>query len=239
MDRRVIWIGAAAACAAVALAGCKKAADQGASGPASSSEAASAAPASGQVQPALTPGVVQDASATSLTVMVQGAPATFKLTPATTIMITHKGSLADIKTGAFLGTTNVPDASGTGSSTEVHIFPPGVKMGEGDRPMPAAPGAAASRMTNGTVTSAGAGGGSRMTNGAAGNVSGGAQGVQMDVAYQGGTRHIVVTPATPISVMSSGTPDMLKAGTNVLVGHVPAAGGPDEATFINITPKAG
>jgi hypothetical protein len=231
----MIWVGSAALCAAAALAGCNKTGAES-SAPASSEAPASAAPAA-QVQPTLTPGVVSQASATSLTVTAQGAPATFKLTPATNIMVTHKGSLADIKAGVFLGTTNVPDASGTGSSTEVHIFPPGVKMGEGDRPMPSAPGAAASRMTNGTVTSAGAGGGSRMTNGAAGNVSGGAQGVQMDVAYQGGTRHVVVTPSTPISVMSSGAPDMLKPGTKVLVGHAPAAGGgPDEASFINITP---
>jgi hypothetical protein len=238
MAKRVIWTAAAVVCTAAALAACQKnGGGQQSSMPASSEAPASAAPASAQVQPTLTPGVVSEASATSLTVTVQGAPSTFKLTPATTIMVTHKGSLSDIKAGVFLGTTNVPDASGTGSSTEVHIFPPGVKMGEGDRPMPSAPGAAASRMTNGTVTAAGSGGGSRMTNGAAGNVSGGGQGVQMDVAYQGGTRHVVVTPSTPISVMSSGTPDMLKAGTKVLVGHTPAAGGgPDEASFINITP---
>jgi hypothetical protein len=236
MGGKVIWMGALALSAAAALAGCQKHAGDQASAPASSEAPASAAPALAEVQPALTPGVVSQASATSLTVMVQGAPSTFELTPATNIMVTHKGSLADIKTGSFLGTTNVPDPSGTGSSTEVHIFPPGVKMGEGDRPMPAAPGAAPSRMTNGTVTAAGAGGGSRMTNGSAGNVSAGDKGVQMDVAYQGGTRHIVVGPSTPISVMSSGTPDMLKAGTKVLVGHVPKAGGPDMATFINVTP---
>ncbi len=236
MPRGMIWAGAAM-CAAAALAGCQKNSGQEASAPVSAAEpAASAAPASAEVQPKLTPGVVSAASATSLTITVQGAPTTFEMTPATNIMVTHKGSLADIKAGTFLGTTNVPDASGTGSSTEVHIFPPGVKMGEGDRPMPAAPGAGATRMTNGTVSAASPSGGSRMTNGAAGNVSSGAQGVQMDVAYQGGTRRIVVTPTTPISVMSSGTPEMLKPGTKVLVGHVPGAGGAEAATFINVTP---
>ena len=234
MPKGMIWVGAAM-CAAATLAGCQKNSGQDASAPASSAEpAASAAPAAA-AQPKLTPGVVSQASATSLTIAVQGAPTTYLLTPATTIMVTHKGSLADIKAGTFLGTTNVPDASGTGSSTEVHIFPPGVKMGEGDRPMAAAPGAGATRMTNGTVSAASPAT-SRMTNGSAGNVSTGAQGVQMDVAYEGGTRHIVVTPATPISVMSSGTPEMLKAGTKVLVGHVPGAGGAETATFINVTP---
>ncbi len=234
MSRAMMLAGAAAMCAA-ALAGCQKNATQEAA-PASSEAPASAAPASAPVQPTLTPGVVSAASATSLTITSQGAPATYALTPATNIMVTHKGSLADIKAGTFLGTTNTPAADGTGSSTEVHIFPPGVKMGEGDRPMPAQPGAAAARMTNGTVSAASAAGGARMTNGSAGKVSTSGQGVQMDVAYEGGTRRIVVTPATPISVMSAGTPAMLKPGTKVLVGHAPAAGGPDTASFINVQP---
>ena len=72
-----------------------------------------------------------------------------------------------------------------------------------------------------------------MTNGAAGNVSSGTQGVQMDVAYQGGTRHIVVPPSTPVMVMSNGTTDMLKPGTKVLVGHVKGASG-EEAQFVNV-----
>jgi len=230
MARELIFAGAAVLCAA-ALAGCQKNATQEAAAPASS-----AAPAADQVQPKLTPGVVSAASATSLTITSQGAPATYTLTPGTTIMVTHKGSLADIKAGSFLGTTNVPSADGGGQSTEVHIFPPGVKMGEGDRPMgpPPAGGGGATRMTNGTVSAASPAGGTRMTNGAAGNVSSGTQGVQMNVAYQGGTRHIVVSPTTPISVMSSGTPDMLKPGTKVLVGHVAGAGGAETATFINV-----
>ncbi len=232
---KAAMLAGAAICAAI-MAGCQKNAGQDAATPASSEAPASAAPASAQAQPALTPGVVSAASPTSLTVTVQGAPQTFALSPTTNIMVTHKGSLADIKAGTFLGTTNVPAADGTGSSTEVHIFPPGVKMGEGDRPMPAAPGAAASRMTNGTVSAASAAGGTRMTNGAAGNVSGGSGGVQMDVAYQGGTRHIVVTPSTPISVMSAGTAEMLKPGTKVLVGHAPGPDGKDAASFVNVQP---
>ena len=235
MSKAVMLAGAAAICAA-ALAGCQKNAAQDASTPASSEAPASAVPASAPVQPVLTPGVVSAASATSVTITSQGAPATYALMPATNIMVTHKGTLADIKAGAFLGTTNVPSADGTGASTEVHIFPPGVKMGEGDRPMPAAAGPGATRMTNGTVSAASSAGATRMTNGAAGKVSTGPEGVQMDVAYQGGTRHIVVTASTPISVMSAGTPEMLKPGTKVLVGHAPVAGGGDTASFINVQP---
>ena len=234
MSRGMIWTGAAALFAAGTLAACQKNASQEA--PASS--AAPASEAAAEVQPQFAGGVVNSLEGQTLTVMAQGAPTTYQLTPATTVMVTHKGSLADIKAGSFLGTTNVPSADGSGSSTEVHIFPPGVKMGEGDRPMgPAPAGGQATRMTNGTVSAASpAAGAQRMTNGAAGNVSSTAQGVQMDVAYQGGTRHIVVTPATPINVLAAGKPADLKPGTNVTVGYVPGPGGTKTASFVNIQP---
>ena len=235
MARGMIWAGAALLCAA-ALAGCHKNAAQEAS--ASAASAAPGSDAAANVQPVFSSGVVNTLTSNNLTIMANGAPVTFQLTPATTIMVTRKGSLADIKAGSFLGATNTPSADGSGQSTEVHIFPPGVKMGEGDRPMgpPPAGGGAATRMTNGTVSTASPAGGQRMTNGSAGNVAGGAQGVQMDVAYQGGTRHIVVSPTTPITVLGSAKPADLKPGTNVLVGYVPAADGSKSASFINIQP---
>ena len=202
---------------------------------ASSAAPASAAPA--EVQPKLTPGTVSAVAGTTLTILNQGAPASFQLTPDTVIMIAHKGSVADIKAGDFLGTTNVPTADGTGQSTEVHIFPPGVKMGEGDRPMGPAPSGDTQRMTNGTVsTAAPADGGSRMTNGSVGAVASGAKGVQMDVAYAGGHRVIVVPPTTSVMVMNSGTPALLKPGSSVLVGAVPGPNGTQTATFINLQP---
>jgi hypothetical protein len=226
-------------CVLAALAGCnRKPQEQALASSAAPASAAPAAPAA-NVQPQLTGGKVQSASATELTISANDAPATFELSPQTTIMVAHKGTTADIKAGDFIGTTNVPSADGTGQSTEVHIFPPGVKMGEGDRPMPAAPSAPASRMTNGTVSASQPASGaatSRMTNGSVGGVSKAPAGIEMDVAYQGGQRHIVVPPNTPVMVMSAGTPALLKPGTQVLVGHVPGANGAKDATFINVQP---
>jgi len=200
--------------------------------------ASSATPSPASVQPQLTPGVVVTASSTELTINSSDTPATFQLSPATTIMVAHTGTVADIKPGGFIGTTNVPAADGTGQSTEVHIFPQGVKMGEGDRPMGATPAAPASRMTNGTVSAAAPATASatRMTNGSVGAVANAPAGLAMDVAYAGGKRHIVVPADTPVMVMSSGTTELLKPGTKVLVGHVPGANGDRDATFINITP---
>jgi hypothetical protein len=151
-------------------------------------------------------------------------------------MIARKGTVADIKPGSFIGTTNIPSGDGEGRSTEVHIFPPGVKMGEGDRPMgPARGSSAASRMTNGMVSSAApATGGSRMTNGAVGAVSGGAGGLAMDVTYEGGERHIIVSLKTPVQIMSRGTPKLLKEGVPVVVGVVPGSKDSKTATFVNV-----
>ena len=203
--------------------------------------ASSAAPASAAaaVQPQLTSGVIVSASASDLTVNSQDTPAAFKLSPATVIMTAHKGTVADIKPGSFIGTTNVPAADRTGQSTEVHIFPPGVKMGEGDRPMGATPAAAASRMTNGTVSAAAPASeasATRMTNGSVGAVANAPAGLQMDVAYAGGVRHIVVAADTPVMVMSSGGADLLKPGAKVVVGAIPGADGSRTATFVNVQP---
>lgn len=231
--RRPAYGLAASLCAlAAVLAACQKSQPATADSGAPSSGASAA-----NVQPTLTPGSVQTASATSLTIATpNGGTATFNLSPGTVIMVAHKGSVADIKAGSFLGTTNVPSPDGTGQSTEVHIFPPGVKMGEGDRPMgpPPASGAAASRMTNGTVsTAAPAASSQRMTNGSVSTAANTSAGVQMDVAYAGGHRQITVPANTPVMVMATGTTDMLKPGVNVLVGATP---GTKDATFINVQP---
>ncbi len=217
-----------------ALAACSQSKSESATAPTNSPSPSTQATAG--VQPQIVAGQIKSATTTQLTITSQGKTETVDLTPQTVIMAAHKGTVADIKPGSFIGTTNVPSGDGTGSSTEVHIFPPGVKMGEGDRPMPAAAGSGtASRMTNGTVSSASpATGGSRMTNGAVGSVSGGAGGVEMDVTYQGGNRHIVVSPKTPVQVMTLASPRQLTKGTAVVLGVVPGAGESKTATFVNI-----
>ena len=61
-----------------------------------------------------------------------------------------------------------------------------------------------------------------MTNGSVGQGSSDAsKGVQMVVAYQGGQRQITVSSKTPVTVLSNGTMDQVKAGAKVVVGYVP------------------
>jgi hypothetical protein len=190
-----------------------------------------------QVQPQLINGKVQSVSDSELSISSQGLTMAFTLTPKTQIMTSRPGTLADIKPGSFLGTTNTPTGAASGESTEVHIFPPGVKMGEGDRPMGAQ--AAGARMTNGTVSSTAAGGpagGSRMTNGAVGTVAKAGTSITMRVDYAGGQRTVVVTDKTPIVVLTSLKPSAIKPGANVLVGAVPGPNGTKEAQFVNVQP---
>jgi len=96
-----------------------------------------------------------------------------------TVSRTRAVTAAEILPGSFIGTTNMPESAGVGRSLEVHVFPPGVKMGEGHYGWDLKPG---SMMTNGTV----------------GKVVAGAKGRELDVAYSTGTRHIIVPPGTPI-----------------------------------------
>ena len=60
-------------------------------------------------------------------------------------------ALDAIAPGSFIGTTEVEKADGTGTSLEVHVFPAGVKQGEGHYAWDLRPG---SMMTNGTVDTA-------------------------------------------------------------------------------------
>ena len=202
---------------------------------------AGAAAAQDNVQPELVPGKVKTVSASEITISSQGLARTFGVDAKTVVMTSHPGTLKDLKPGVFLGTTNNATGAVSGDSTEVHIFPPGVKMGEGDRPMGPANGGS-TRMTNGTVSSArtasapASSGGQRMTNGSVGQVADSGKGVAIDVAYQGGHRRVIVTDKTPIIVLTKIRPTALTPGQNVLVGAVPGPGGQKTASFINVQP---
>jgi hypothetical protein len=105
-----------------------------------------------------------------------------------------------IQAGSFIGTAEMPQKDGTGKSLEVHVFPPGVKMGEGHYGWDLKPG---SMMTNGTVGSvtAGAKKGSR----------------QLEVSYSYGKRTINVPKNVPIVQITGGTRDQVKPGTPVFM----------------------
>jgi hypothetical protein len=91
-----------------------------------------------------------------------------------------KGSMADIKEGAFIGSGAMPQPDGSQKALEVHIFAESMRgTGEGFRPWDGAPN---STMTNGTV----------------GATVSSVDGPVITVKYKDGEQKIIVTPNVPI-----------------------------------------
>ena len=102
-------------------------------------------------------------------------------------------SVATIQPGSFIGTAEMPQKDGTGRSLEVHVFPPGVKAGEGHYDWDLKKG---SKMTNGTV----------------GQVTASGKGRELQVSYPNGERKITVPPNVPVVQITPGDRTMAKPG---------------------------
>ena len=156
--------------------------------------------------PTVVRGTVTAMTDTSLTVKTDKGPQVVGLTPAWSVAVMKAVAVDAIQPGSFIGTSEMPNKDGTsGKSLEVHVFPPGVKMGEGHYGWDLKPG---SMMTNGTVGAVVAGKkGSR----------------ELDVSYTYGQRHIVVPAKVPVVQITPGKREMLKVGTPVfmVVGKTP------------------
>lgn len=129
-----------------------------------------------------------------------GAPEKITLAPSWSVAVMKPVAIDAIQPGSFIGTTNMPKGDGVGTSLEVHVFPPGVKMGEGHYGWDLKPG---SMMTNGTV----------------GKVVAGKKGSrELDVAYNGtGLRHIVVPAKVPVVQITGGAREQIKPGVPVFM----------------------
>ena len=189
---------AALAVAAVALATAVQA--QAAAPPAAPPPAAAAGPQAIR-------GVVTKVDPAHLTVKVKGGkPVTVDLTPDWSVQVTKPVAITEIKEGSFIGTSEIPQEDGSGKSLEVHVFPPGVKIGEGHYAWNLRKG---SMMTNGTV----------------GKVTTGANGRELQVSYSTGTRKIVVPPKVPVVQITGGDRTMVKPGARVFFMAFPQPAG--------------
>jgi len=126
------------------------------------------------------------------------------LTKTWSVQVTKPIKASDIQPGSFIGTAEMPQADGSGKSLEVHVFPPGVKMGEGHYDWDLKKG---SKMTNGTVN----------------KVAASHKGRALDVTYFTETRHIDVPPKTPIVLITRGERGLVQPGVKVflVVGSTP------------------
>jgi hypothetical protein len=178
---------------------------------------AQAPPGPPPAAPAPTRGTVQSLQNDALTLKTDdGKIETIALAPNWTVSVLKPVEVGAIQPGSFIGTAEMPQKGNTGRSLEVHVFPPGVKAGEGHYPWDLKKG---SMMTNGTV----------------GKVTAGAQGGrELLVSYPSGERKIVVPAGIPIVQITDGDRSQVKPGIPVflLVGKTPD--GALAAGFISI-----
>jgi outer membrane lipoprotein SlyB len=128
------------------------------------------------------------------------------------VAVAEKGELADVRDGAFIGTTAVPQSDGTLRAIEVHVFPDSMRgTGEGHRPWDLRPG---STMTNATVTGMGAAGGkspSTMTNATVSKVAG----RKLTLKYKDGEKSVVVPPDAKVVKLEPSDRSQLKPGVHL------------------------
>jgi len=144
-----------------------------------------------------------------------GAPVTIALAKDWTVTLLKPVDVDAIQPGSFIGTAEMPQKNGTGRSLEVHVFPPGVKAGEGHYGWDLRKG---SMMTNGTV----------------GKVSTVAKGRELDVTYPDGERKITVPKGVPIVQFTNGDRSMIKPGIAAFLIVVKTPGGALTANGIAI-----
>lgn len=128
-----------------------------------------------------------------------GADQKITLTPNAQVAGLVKASLADVKPGAFVGVTTLPQPDGTQRAVEVHIFPESMRgTGEGHYPWDLQPN---SSMTNGNIADA-------VT---------AVDGQTLTVQYKDGEQKILVPATTPIVTYIAGDKNDLKAGSKVFI----------------------
>lgn len=170
-------------------------------------------------------GTIASASGNTFVVHSQQGP-DMKLTlpDKLNIMVSAKGTVADLGAGKFVGCTAVKRADNLLHATECHIFPESMRgMGEGHNPM----GPPNTTMTNGNVAT--------IANGQVASTSGGAS-ATIHVTYKGGQQTIQVGPEADITRIDAGTPAMVKPGAKVNGAAKPAADGSTQVVFLSLTP---
>ena len=162
------WIHAAAPLASLALiAACASMPMMGHHGAAAEAPpAATTAPAASPApapaaQPIRIGGIVTAISGNQITITgADGASSNFTVAPDAWIVKGRPIQAREIHAGDFVATANVNNPDGTGTSTELRVFPPGLRLGEGSYPMQEAN----TTMTNATVAQVtNVGGGRQLT----------------------------------------------------------------------------
>ena len=117
------------------------------------------------------------------------------------VMGITKGSVSDVQTGKFVGTTTVGERDGALVALEIHIFPENMRgTGEGHRDWDLRPN---SKMTNANVA----------------EIKNMGDGRVMTVQYKGGEKQVLVTPRTSVVSYEPASRSDLKPGTGVFINN--------------------
>ncbi|HEY2244345.1 MAG: DUF5666 domain-containing protein [Xanthobacteraceae bacterium] len=143
---------------------------------------------------------IEKVDGTTLTVKARdGAEMTVKLADNAPVNEVVKASLADIKPGAYVAVTGMPQPDGSQKALALFIFAEAQRgLAEGHRPWDFAPN---STMTNATVD----------------NQITGVDGQTMTVKYKDGEQKVLVTPATEITAATKKSAADLKPGQKISV----------------------
>lgn len=137
-------------------------------------------------------GVVTAISATQVVVRAaDGTSQTIALTPGWMTTVARPVPASSIRPGDFVATANTNVTDTSGQSTELRVFPAGVRGGEGSRPM---------------------GEGVTMTNGDVAQVTDNANGRELVVRYAGGERHIQLNSNIVVVGQTRGPQDLVHVG---------------------------
>lgn len=146
-----------------------------------------------------------------------GADTKVALTPDANVMAFVPASIGDVKAGAYIGVTAMPEPDGSQRALAIHIFPEAMRgVGEGFRPWDLRPN-------------------STMTNAAVASTVSSADGQTLVVKYKDGEKKVLVPPQTPIVAYAKGDRAEIKPGAQVIV--MAATKKPDgslEANRINV-----
>ncbi|MEI7931782.1 MAG: hypothetical protein WCI21_01830 [Alphaproteobacteria bacterium] len=181
--------------------------------PAPAAAAAPKAPAA----PLVARGTVTSLDGTTLVIKSDAGPSqTIQLASAWAVSVLKPVPVTSIQPGSFIGTTEIPQPDGKGKSVEVHVFAPGIKLGEGHYAWDLRPD---TMMTNGTV----------------GTVKQATGGRELEVTYgASGTRTVTVPGDAPVNLITDGTRDQIKPGVPVFMTLRRAADGTLGASSIMI-----
>jgi hypothetical protein len=143
---------------------------------------------------------IEKIDGTTLTVKARdGAEMKVKLADNAPVNEIVRASLADVKTGAYVAVTGMPQPDGSQKALAIFIFPAAQRgLAEGYRPWDFAPN---STMTNATID----------------NQTKGVDGQTLTVKYKDGEQKVLVTPATEITAATKKSAADLKPGQKISV----------------------